>query len=191
MRELAVLREDVRVDQHVPDGPVPGPEARRVRLQHAAARQDLEDPLDDVLVDMEVRDVPVEVLIGAVPEEAELGLVRPEDLPLRVHQVDLRAQAPARPQAPPHPLEQGAVQVEEVADQLELWVKEEAADGFIIAGATPKTLDTFVEKVVPLLQQRGLYRTEYPGTTLRASFGLKRPENQFEQSEKEHLHAVE
>lgn len=81
--------------------------------------------------------------------------------------------------------------VEEVADQLELWVKEEAADGFIIAGATPKTLDTFVEKVVPLLQQRGLYRTEYPGTTLRSSLGLKRPENQFEQLEKEQFHAVE
>ncbi|MFH7807099.1 LLM class flavin-dependent oxidoreductase [Acinetobacter sp. BSP-153] len=81
--------------------------------------------------------------------------------------------------------------VEEVADQLELWVKEEATDGFIIAGATPKTLDTFIEKVVPLLQQRGLYRTEYPGTTLRSSFGLKRPENQFESSEKEQIHAVE
>ncbi|MFU8926693.1 LLM class flavin-dependent oxidoreductase [Acinetobacter puyangensis] len=80
--------------------------------------------------------------------------------------------------------------VEQVADQLELWVKEEAADGFIIAGATPTTLDTFIEKVVPLLQQRGLYRTEYPGTTLRSSLGLKEPKNQFEQSSKETDYAV-
>ncbi len=79
---------------------------------------------------------------------------------------------------------------EEVANQLELWVKEDAADGFIVGGATPTTLDTFIEKVVPILQQRGLYRTEYPGTTLRSSFGLKNPLNQFEQLEKESIHAV-
>lgn len=81
--------------------------------------------------------------------------------------------------------------VEQVADKLALWLKEDAADGFIIAGATPTTLDTFIEKVVPLLQQRGLYRTEYAGTTLRSSFGLKNPANQFEQSKKEHFDAVE
>ena len=39
--------------------------------------------------------------------------------------------------------------------------------------------DDFVDRVIPILQQRGLYRTEYEGSTLRENMGLPRPENQF------------
>jgi hypothetical protein len=39
----------------------------------------------------------------------------------------------------------------------------------------PKMLDAFVEEVVPILQKRGLFRTEYPGETLRDTYGLDRP----------------
>jgi hypothetical protein len=43
----------------------------------------------------------------------------------------------------------------------------------------PTGLDTFVDTVVPILQKRGLFRTEYTGTTLRDHFGLARPASRF------------
>jgi len=64
---------------------------------------------------------------------------------------------------------------EQVADGLQSWFKSRAADGFIIQGGTPDTFPRFVEKVVPILQARGLFRTDYPGTTLRESLGLALP----------------
>jgi FMN-dependent oxidoreductase (nitrilotriacetate monooxygenase family) len=65
---------------------------------------------------------------------------------------------------------------EQVADQLELWVENGAADGFNIMPATlPQGLTDFVDQVVPELQRRGLFRTEYTGTTLRDHYGLARP----------------
>ena len=44
----------------------------------------------------------------------------------------------------------------------------------------PESLNTFVELVVPELQRRGLFRTEYEGTTLRENLGLKRPESSYQ-----------
>jgi FMN-dependent oxidoreductase (nitrilotriacetate monooxygenase family) len=68
----------------------------------------------------------------------------------------------------------------QVADELEHWFSEGAADGFNIMPATlPGGLADFVEQVVPELQRRGLFRTEYSGTTLREHYGLPRPLNQF------------
>jgi alkanesulfonate monooxygenase len=43
----------------------------------------------------------------------------------------------------------------------------------------PEGLDDFVDKVVPELQRRGIFRTQYEGATLRENLGLKRPENRF------------
>ncbi|MGW4893426.1 LLM class flavin-dependent oxidoreductase [Kitasatospora sp. NPDC004240] len=63
-----------------------------------------------------------------------------------------------------------------VAAQIEEWVLTDAADGFILVPhLTPGGLDEFVDKVVPLLQERGVYRTEYTGTTLREHLGLPVP----------------
>ncbi len=70
---------------------------------------------------------------------------------------------------------------EEVADGLQRWFESFAADGFIIQGGTPDTFPRFVDEVVPLLQTRGLFRREYPGTTLRESLGLSVPVNQYAQ----------
>lgn len=70
---------------------------------------------------------------------------------------------------------------DEVADGLQAWFETRAADGFIIQGGTPDTFPRFVDRVVPILQARGLFRTEYPGTTLRESLGLETPANQFTQ----------
>ena len=65
----------------------------------------------------------------------------------------------------------------QVADEIELWFTTGAADGFNVMPPTfPAGLDDFVDKVVPLLQERGLFRTEYAGKTLREHYGLKRPE---------------
>jgi N-acetyl-S-(2-succino)cysteine monooxygenase len=69
---------------------------------------------------------------------------------------------------------------EQIADQLEEWFVTDAADGFnIMPPYLPAGLDDFVELVVPILQRRGLFRTEYEGRTLRENLGLTRPVNQF------------
>ena len=64
----------------------------------------------------------------------------------------------------------------QVADQMEEWFNG-ACDGFVIqALQTPGTYEDMVRLVVPELQRRGLYRTEYPGQTLRDTLGLARPQ---------------
>lgn len=69
---------------------------------------------------------------------------------------------------------------EQIADQLEDWFVNGGADGFnIMPPYLPGGLDDFVDLVVPELQRRGLFRTEYEGSTLRENLGLPRPENQF------------
>jgi FMN-dependent oxidoreductase (nitrilotriacetate monooxygenase family) len=65
---------------------------------------------------------------------------------------------------------------EQIADDIERWFKGEAADGFnLMPDALPDGLEAFVNGVVPILQQRGLFRTEYEGSTLREHLGLARP----------------
>jgi FMN-dependent oxidoreductase (nitrilotriacetate monooxygenase family) len=67
-----------------------------------------------------------------------------------------------------------------IADEMHEWLDTEASDGFnVMFPYLPGGLDDFVNKVVPLLQQRGIYRREYTGKTLRDHLGLPRPENQF------------
>ncbi|OCT12381.1 monooxygenase [Paenibacillus pectinilyticus] len=68
---------------------------------------------------------------------------------------------------------------EYVADRVQAWFEENAADGFIIAAALPKGLDDFVDLVVPILQERGLYRTEYEADTLRGNLGIPIPANRY------------
>jgi FMN-dependent oxidoreductase (nitrilotriacetate monooxygenase family) len=65
---------------------------------------------------------------------------------------------------------------EAVAAELDEFVQKDAADGFIVQPViTPSGLDEFVDRVVPLLQERGAFRTEYRGTTLRSHLGLADP----------------
>lgn len=69
---------------------------------------------------------------------------------------------------------------QQIADQLEEWFKNDAADGFnIMPPYLPGGLEDFVDLVVPELQRRGLFRTEYEGHTLRENLGLSRPANRF------------
>jgi hypothetical protein len=70
---------------------------------------------------------------------------------------------------------------EQVADLVEDWFVDGAADGFnIMPPLLPAQLDVFSAEVIPLLQQRGLFRTEYTGTTLREHSGLPSPASAFE-----------
>lgn len=65
---------------------------------------------------------------------------------------------------------------EQVADEMELWFTTGACDGFNVQPPSlPSDLHAFLENVVPLLQERGVFRTEYEGTTLRDRLGLRRP----------------
>lgn len=67
-----------------------------------------------------------------------------------------------------------------IADSMEDWLMEEGADGFIVMFSDiPSGLNDFADKVVPELQRRGLFRTEYHGSTLRDHLGLKRPKNRI------------
>jgi FMN-dependent oxidoreductase (nitrilotriacetate monooxygenase family) len=71
---------------------------------------------------------------------------------------------------------------EQVADALQKWFEQGAADGFIINSLLPDGLQYFTELVVPVLQQRGLFRDEYSGSTLRDNFGLPVPANRHAQT---------
>jgi FMN-dependent oxidoreductase (nitrilotriacetate monooxygenase family) len=67
---------------------------------------------------------------------------------------------------------------EQVADAIQSWWDAGAADGFnVMPPVLPAGLEIFVDEVVPLLQRRGLFRTDYEGRTLRDNYGLARPSN--------------
>jgi alkanesulfonate monooxygenase SsuD/methylene tetrahydromethanopterin reductase-like flavin-dependent oxidoreductase (luciferase family) len=69
---------------------------------------------------------------------------------------------------------------EQIADLIEDWFSDGAADGFnLMPPVLPAMLEVFVAEVVPLLQRRGLFRVAYAGATLRAHYGLARPDMRF------------
>ncbi|WP_422002655.1 LLM class flavin-dependent oxidoreductase [Reyranella sp.] len=66
----------------------------------------------------------------------------------------------------------------QVADEMEHWFRDGAADGFNVMPAwLPGSLEDFVDLVVPELQRRGLFRTQYEASTLRGNLGLPKPVN--------------
>jgi alkanesulfonate monooxygenase len=67
-----------------------------------------------------------------------------------------------------------------IVDQMEEWFFGRACDGFnIMFPWVPGGLDEFVDRIVPELQRRSLFRREYEGRTLRENLGLPRPANRF------------
>jgi FMN-dependent oxidoreductase (nitrilotriacetate monooxygenase family) len=68
---------------------------------------------------------------------------------------------------------------DEVADALQSWFEDGAADGFGVLQSLPGQLEIFVETVVPLLQERGIFRKDYEGRTFRENLGLGFPENRY------------
>ncbi|QHF05502.1 NtaA/DmoA family FMN-dependent monooxygenase [Pseudomonas asturiensis] len=68
----------------------------------------------------------------------------------------------------------------QVADELQTWFEQGAADGFnVLVPHLPGGLEDVARLLVPELQRRGLFRTEYEGTTLRENLGLQRPADRF------------
>ncbi|MFP3518300.1 LLM class flavin-dependent oxidoreductase [Pseudomonas sp. SIMBA_077] len=68
----------------------------------------------------------------------------------------------------------------DIADSFEHWFQARGCDGFnVFFPYYPGAIDTFVDQVIPLLQQRGLFRHDYSGSTLREHLGLPRPINRF------------
>jgi alkanesulfonate monooxygenase SsuD/methylene tetrahydromethanopterin reductase-like flavin-dependent oxidoreductase (luciferase family) len=78
---------------------------------------------------------------------------------------------------------------ETIAKEIERWFVERAADGFILRVIRPKDFALFRERVVPILQRRGLFRTEYEHDTLRGHLGLPVPINRYAQNRGD-LHAI-
>lgn len=67
---------------------------------------------------------------------------------------------------------------EQIADHIQTWFEARAADGFnIMSDIYPDGLAAFADHVVPVLQGRGLFRTEYESSTLRSHYGVQAPEN--------------
>ncbi|MBW7473829.1 LLM class flavin-dependent oxidoreductase [Paenibacillus oenotherae] len=68
----------------------------------------------------------------------------------------------------------------QIADELEEWFTQGGSDGFnVMPPYLPEGLEAFAEEVIPELQRRGLFRTQYTGSTLREHYGLNRPVNKF------------
>jgi FMN-dependent oxidoreductase (nitrilotriacetate monooxygenase family) len=77
---------------------------------------------------------------------------------------------------------------EQIADLIEDWFHDGAADGFnVMPPVLPSMLEAFTAEVVPLLQRRGLFRTEYSGSMLRGLYGLPRPDLRFRAGPDERL----
>jgi FMN-dependent oxidoreductase (nitrilotriacetate monooxygenase family) len=69
---------------------------------------------------------------------------------------------------------------EQIADEMQAWLLGDGCDGFnVMFPYLPGGLDAFVDKVVPELQRRDIFRREYEGSTLRQNLGLARPPNRF------------
>jgi FMN-dependent oxidoreductase (nitrilotriacetate monooxygenase family) len=67
-----------------------------------------------------------------------------------------------------------------VADLMQQWFEERGADGFnVVPPLLPEGFEDFVRLVIPELQRRGIFRTEYSGKSLRQNLGLKRPSNPY------------
>ncbi|MFG3156606.1 LLM class flavin-dependent oxidoreductase [Streptomyces sp. NPDC048219] len=68
----------------------------------------------------------------------------------------------------------------DLAELIAAWHRDGTVDGFHLTPAEPRRdLERLVNGTVPLLQHRGLFRTFYPGSTLREHLGLKRPANRY------------
>lgn len=167
-------------------GPVVGATEAEAEAKYAelAALGSLETGLGMLARSFNDHDFSAYDLDGPFPDVAALGRnsnqsasdrilaqVRADNLTLR--QIALRLATP-----------RGAFvgSAEQVADQMQLWLETEAADGFVVFESLPGQLDVLVDQVIPILRARGLYREDYEGSTLRETLGLDVPPNRHTQA---------
>ncbi|MUZ76154.1 NtaA/DmoA family FMN-dependent monooxygenase [Agrobacterium vitis] len=127
------------------------------RIGHSLADYDPDGPLPDLPISDQLR------------SRAELltALARRESLTIR--QLALRVAAGRG-----HHIVLGTP--DDIADRMQQWFETRAADGFnIMPPFFPEGLEDFTRLVVPILQERGLFRTDYSGVTLRDHLGVSRP----------------
>jgi FMN-dependent oxidoreductase (nitrilotriacetate monooxygenase family) len=127
------------------------------RIGHSLAEYDPDGPLPDLPISDQLR------------SRAELltALARRENLTIR--QLALRVAAGRG-----HHIVLGTPV--DVADRMQEWFETRAADGFnVMPPFFPEGLEDFTQLVVPILQERGLFRTDYTGSTLRDHLGVARP----------------
>lgn len=135
-------------------------------MLYAVLGRDLD--LSGVALDGPMPDVPESEAISQGAAQFFLDLVKRENLTVR-QAMQLAARFTAL-----------AVTPTTAADLMEEWLRSGAADGFNLMFADAiDSLDIFVAEVIPELQRRGLFHTEYRGTTLRENLGLPRPANRF------------
>jgi alkanesulfonate monooxygenase SsuD/methylene tetrahydromethanopterin reductase-like flavin-dependent oxidoreductase (luciferase family) len=150
------------------------PEVGRRRLSGRFDGQDLSHlPLDHPLTP---EDFPDPRTVQASRSRTELILAQ-----VRREQPTLRELLASLAGARGHPTLAGTP--EQVADLIEDWFCDGAADGFnIMPPLLPAMLDVFSAEVIPILQRRGLFRTAYEGSTLREHYGLARLSNTFQEA---------
>jgi len=155
------------------------PEVGRQRLSGRFGGHDFSHlPLDRPLVPEDFPD-PGKVEAARSRTEVIVGLVRRENPTLRQL---LGYLAGARG----HFVTAGTP--DQIADLMEDWFGDGAADGFnLMPPVLPAMLDIFIAEVVPVLQRRGLFRREYAGHTLRNMYGLPRPNLRFQAGAAERL----
>jgi alkanesulfonate monooxygenase SsuD/methylene tetrahydromethanopterin reductase-like flavin-dependent oxidoreductase (luciferase family) len=166
----ATEAEALRLAREVND--LTDPEVGRKRLSNRFGGHDFSHlPLDRPLMPEDFPD-PDTVEAARSRTEVILNLVRRDRLTLRQL---LGYLAGARG----HYVAAGTP--EQIADLIEDWFTDGAADGFnIMPPLLPVQLDVFSAEVIPLLQRRGLFRTEYAGATLREHYGLPWPQSAFD-----------
>ncbi|OYR12111.1 LLM class flavin-dependent oxidoreductase [Brucella thiophenivorans] len=128
------------------------------RIGHSLAEYDLDGPLPDLPISDQLR------------SRAELlrDLAHRENLTIR----DLALRVAA---GRGHHIVLGTA--EQIANRMQEWFEGKAADGFnVMPPYFPGGLEDFNQKVVPILQDRGLFRTEYTGSTLRDHLNIARPD---------------
>lgn len=111
--------------------------------------------------------VPQQVLVGRTEKEAEEKFREMESL-IPQYRIQNRIQKP---------LFFGSA--EKVADQVQEWYEAGAMDMLLVQQEHPTALEDFVDLVVPILQDRGIFRTEYESNTLRGNLELPIPEHRY------------
>ncbi|MGK2912172.1 MAG: LLM class flavin-dependent oxidoreductase [Sphingobium sp.] len=126
-------------------------------------------------------------LDGPFPDVAHIGLNSQQSGTLRilaeVEAENLTLRQVAERLATPRGAFVGSA--ETVANAIQSWFESGAADGFVLFEPLPGQLSLFVDRVIPLLQQRGLFRTDYEGKTFREHLGLLEPENRYSAARRE------